>query len=155
MTSNLLLTEESPLAADLSLLFTRHTADMHAQTPPESVYMLDAGDLATADVRFFVLREAGIAIAMGAIKRIDAGHAEIKSMHVLEEVRGKGHSRRMLAQLIAAARQSGYSRLSLETGVEAIFIPARQLYEKVGFIKCGPFEGYHDDPNSYFMTLAL
>ena len=32
---------ESPLAPDLGLLFDRHTADMHADTPPESIHMMD------------------------------------------------------------------------------------------------------------------
>jgi putative acetyltransferase len=77
------IAEEHPLTPDLALLFDRHTADMHAETPPESIYMMDKGALAAPGIRFFVLREDGAALAMGAIKRIDAGHAEIKSMHVL------------------------------------------------------------------------
>lgn len=155
MTTGLTLTEESPLGPDLALLFERHTADMHAQTPPESIYMMDASELAAPEVRFFVLRDGGRPVAMGALKTISAGHAEIKSMHVLAEERGRGLSDRMVGHLIDAARADGHQRLSLETGHEDIFIPARRLYEKAGFERCGPIEGYPDDPNSYFMTRAL
>ena len=149
------ITPESPLGADLGLLFARHTADMHADTPPESIHMMDAGELAVPAVRFFVMRDTGMPVGMGAFKRIDATHAEIKSMHVLAENRGRGLSKRMLDHLIAEARVDGIRRLSLETGVQPTFIAARALYAKAGFVPCPPFEGYVEDPNSVFLTLDL
>ncbi len=139
---------ESPLGADLALLMARHTADMHADTPPESIHMMDAGELAVADVSFYVLRDAGAPVAMGAFKRINPQHAEIKSMHVLSEARGRGLSRRMLDHLVTEARAAGFTRLSLETGIQPTFVAARALYAKAGFEECPPFEGYSNDPNS-------
>ena len=149
------IAEEHPLTPDLALLFERHTADMHADTPPESIHMMDKGALAAPGIRFFVLRDGGQPLAMGAYKRIDATHAEIKSMHVLAEARGRGLSKAMLDHLVAEARKDGFLRLSLETGVQPTFVAARALYERAGFAECGPFEGYWDDPNSLFMTKAL
>jgi putative acetyltransferase len=150
-----LIRRESPLGDDLALLMARHTADMHAQTPPESIHMMDASQLAVPEVAFFVLREAGVPVAMGAFKRLTGGHGEIKSMHVLAEHRGRGLSRVMLGHLETQARAAGLQRLSLETGAEAIFAPARILYERAGFTYCDPFEGYTLDPNSVFMTKVL
>jgi putative acetyltransferase len=152
---HLTITPESPLGADLGLLFARHTADMHADTPPESIHMMDASELAIPAVRFFVMRDIGMPVGMGAFKRIDATHAEIKSMHVLAEKRGRGLSKQMLDHLIAEARVDGIRRLSLETGVQPTFIAARALYAKAGFVECPPFEGYVEDPNSVFLTLDL
>ncbi|MFN6951252.1 MAG: GNAT family N-acetyltransferase [Albidovulum sp.] len=149
------ITRADPLAPELALLHERHTADMHAETPPESIHMLPADALARPGIDFFVLWADGRPVGMGALKRIDAHHAEIKSMHVLAEERGRGHSRRMLDHLIAHARAGGYRRLSLETGVQPGFAAARGLYSRAGFVECGPFEGYRDDPNSVFMTLVL
>lgn len=149
------IAKESPLGADLALLMQRHTEDMHADTPPESIHMMDAGQLAIPEVAFFVLREAGQPLAMGAFKRIDAGHAEIKSMHVLAEARGRGLSRAMLEHLLAGAKAAGFKRLSLETGIQPTFVAARALYYKAGFVDCPPFEGYSEDPNSVFMTRSL
>ncbi len=149
------IARENPQAADLALLMARHTADMHAETPPESIHMMDAGQLAIPSIQFFVGRIAGTPVAMGAIKEIDAGHAEVKSMHVLAEYRGRGLSKAMLDHLIKAACTSGFSRLSLETGTQPMFTPARRLYETAGFIECPPFEGYRLDPNSHYMTLHL
>jgi putative acetyltransferase len=149
------IAEESPLGADLALLMTRHTADMHADTPPESIHMMDADALAVPEVSFFVMRDGGRPVAMGAFKRIDAAHAEIKSMHVLAEARGRGLSKRMLEHLVTTARAAGFARLSLETGIQPTFVAARALYAKAGFAECPPFEGYSLDPNSIFMTKHL
>lgn len=146
---------ESPLGPDLALLMQRHTADMHADTPPESIHMMDAGQLATPGIWFFVMRDDGVPVAMGAFKRLNATHAEIKSMHVLAEARGKGLSRRMLDHLVTEAQAKGFTRLSLETGVQPTFVAARALYRKAGFTDCPPFEGYAPDPNSVFMTRTL
>ena len=155
MTDALTIARERPTSADLALLMQRHTADMHADTPPESIHMMDAGALDHPHIAFYVLREYGDPLAMGAFKRIDATHAEIKSMHVLAETRGRGLSRRMLDHLLAEAQAAGYTRLSLETGSQTMFLPARRLYEKAGFTECPPFEGYALDPNSVFMTKVL
>ena len=155
MTDALTIARERPTSADLALLMQRHTADMHADTPPESIHMMDAGALDHPQIAFYVLREDGDPLAMGAFKRIDATHAEIKSMHVLSVTRGRGLSRRMLDHLLAEAQAAGYTRLSLETGSQVMFLPARRLYEKAGFTECPPFEGYALDPNSVFMTKVL
>jgi len=149
------IAEEHPLTPDLALLFERHTADMHAETPPESIYMMDKSALAGPGIRFFVLREDGMALGMGAVKNIDATHAEIKSMHVLIEARGRGLSKAMLDHLVTTARRAGITQLSLETGIQSTFVAARALYERAGFAVCGPFGDYAFDPNSVYMTKAL
>jgi putative acetyltransferase len=46
-------------------------------------------------------------------------------------------------------------RLSLETGTTEPFQPAQRLYERFGFVYCGPFGDYAPDPFSVFMTLEL
>lgn len=146
---------EHPVQEDLALLHQRHTADMHADTPPGSIHMLSAGALAAPGIRFFVMREDGHPVGMGALKRIDAGHAEIKSMHVLMELRGRGLARMLLGHLVASARESGFRRISLETGAQPSFGAARALYLGAGFEICAPFDGYLDDHHSTFMTLSL
>ena len=151
----LTIARERPTGADLTLLMERHTVDMHADTPPESIHMMDASQLDIPEVAFFVMRDGGAPVGMGAFKRIDAAHAEIKSMHVLSELRGRGLSRKMLDHLLAEAQAAGFTRLSLETGSQSMFLPARRLYEKAGFTECPPFEDYVLDPNSVFMTKVL
>lgn len=149
------ITRENPTSADLSLLFERHTAAMHFDTPPESIHMMDAGELDHPDIFFFVMREDGRPIGMGAFKRHDSTLGEIKSMHVLHELRGRGLSRQMLSHLMEQAKAAGLSRLSLETGTQASFIAAKMLYAKAGFAECAPFADYRLDPNSLYMTRLL
>ncbi|MDS9467883.1 GNAT family N-acetyltransferase [Paracoccus sp. MBLB3053] len=153
--TTLSLAQESPLGDDLELLFQRHTEDMHADTPPESIHMMPRKELEHPEIAFFVLRDAGRPIGMGAIKRIAPDHGEVKSMHVLIEERGRGLSRFVVNGMIDHARAWGLSRLSLETGSQPMFLPARMLYERVGFEQCGPFGNYRLDPNSVYMTLEL
>lgn len=149
------VTRDSPFAPDLELIFQRHTAEMHADTPPESIHMMPRGDLDRPDIAFFVMRRAGQPAAMGAIKQIAPGHGEIKSMHVLAEQRGSGLASQLLQELITFARTEGLSRLSLETGAQDSFAAARGLYSRAGFTECAPFGSYRPDPNSTFMTLTL
>jgi putative acetyltransferase len=151
----LTIAPESPLTPDLTLLMQRHTMAMHAETPPESIHMMDAGKLAQPGIWFFVMRDSGAPIGMGAVKKIDESHAEIKSMHVLSERRGQRLSHRMLDHLVSHALAEGFTKLSLETGSQPGFAPARGLYAKAGFAECGPFEGYGPDPNSVFMTREI
>lgn len=149
------ITLESPLQPGLSDLMARHTEAMHADTPPESIHMLDAAALADPDISFFVMREDGRPVGMGALKRFGGAQGEIKSMHVLSELRGRGLARRLLDHLVAEARAAGMRRLSLETGAQDGFLPARRLYEAAGFVACPPFADYRPDPMSAYMTLSL
>jgi len=155
-TDSITLTRESPLGPDLALLMRRHTEAMHADTPPESIHMMDASALDAPGIAFFVMRDGGAAVGMGAFKLLsDPAHAEIKSMHVLEEARGRGLARRLLDHLVAEAMAAGVTRLSLETGSQPSFAAARMLYARAGFVECAPFEGYGLDPNSVFMTRGV
>ena len=144
-----------PRDASFDLLMARHKAAMHADTPPESIHMLDRDALAVAGIAFFALRDGSGTPGMGALKRIDATHAEIKSMHILAEARGRGLAQVLLAGLIAQAKAAGYARVSLETGAQPGFAPARRLYLAAGFTDCLPFADYGPDPYSVFMTRAL
>jgi putative acetyltransferase len=69
--------------------------------------------------------------------------------------RRKGVAQIMLHHILGVAMSRGYQRLSLETGSQDAFKPARKLYEGFGFSYCPPFEGYTEDPNSVFMTKHL
>ncbi|MFV0411573.1 MAG: GNAT family N-acetyltransferase [Paracoccus sp. (in: a-proteobacteria)] len=146
---------ESPLSPDLDLLFARHHEHCHLDTPPESIHMLDRGDLVSHEITFLVLRQAGKPIAMAALKAQGNGEAELKSMHVLAESRGSGASRCLLENLIILAREQRLGVIRLETGAQDSFTAARALYLKAGFRICPPFGSYIDDPASVFMELCL
>ena len=143
---------ESPLHPDLDLLFARHQAHCHMDTPPESIHMMDRAALVSPEIAFLVLRDGDRPVAMGALKDLGDGKAELKSMHVLDEVRGRGLAGRLLDALIDTALDRQVQTLWLETGSQDSFAAARALYLRAGFKVCGPFGAYRVDPNSVYMT---
>jgi len=136
-------------------LLDEHLRDMHALSPPESVHALDAGRLREPGITFWSVWDGPVLLGCGALAALDAGHGEVKSMRTPAARRGRGVGRAVLAHIVEVAGARGYERLSLETGSMAAFEPARRLYERFGFVRCGPFGDYVEDPNSVFMTLRL
>ncbi|RAR74045.1 putative acetyltransferase [Paracidovorax anthurii] len=143
----------------IAAFLQEHLADMRRISPPESVHALDLDGLRRPEIRFWSAwldTPAGESLAgTAALKRLDAGHAELKSMRTAASLRGQGIAARMLAHVLAEARGGGHTRISLETGSQPFFAPARALYARHGFEDCAPFGGYKIDPASHFMTRAL
>jgi putative acetyltransferase len=146
---------DDPRAADVRELLERHLEFARATTPPEGVFAMEADELADPAVTFFSYREYGELLAVGALKQLDGEHAEVKSMHTAQAARGRGIGRAMVDHLLGIARERGLRQVSLETGNMAEFAPARSLYEKAGFVPCGPFGAYEANATSAFMTLDL
>lgn len=146
---------DDPHASDVRELLERHLEFARSTSPPEDTHALDVAGLLDPAVTFFSFRRAGELLAVGALKRLDPGHAELKSMHTAQAARGLGVGRAMLGHLIAVARDRGFARLSLETGSMAAFAPARALYASAGFRPCEPFGAYRPSRHSTFMTLTL
>ena len=143
----------------ITTLLSDHLRDMHRISPPESVHALDLRALRGADISFWSVwtddsPDAEL-MGCGALRELGASHGEIKSMRTAPLHRGKGVARAMLAHLLAEARARGYARVSLETGAQPEFEPARRLYASSGFVPCGPFGAYREDPHSVFMTLVM
>lgn len=144
-----------PRAEDVRRLLDRHLAFAYSQVPPRERHALDADALADSNVEFYALRLDGELLAVGALRRLDDGHAEVKSMHTAEQARRQGLGRAMLEHLLAIARDRGFRRVSLETGSMPAFAAARSLYASAGFSVCGAFGDYAESANKTFMTLRL
>ncbi|MDH0446932.1 GNAT family N-acetyltransferase [Shewanella sp. GD04112] len=140
---------------EIAALLTEHLEDMRATSPPESVHALDLNGLRQPNIRFWTLWDGRNLAGCGALKWLDAEHAEIKSMRTAATYKQQGIASKVLQHLINDAKAAGVQRLSLETGSMAFFQPARNLYAKFGFELCGPFADYVLDPNSLFMTKKL
>jgi len=141
--------------ADTRALIGLHLAGMHDSSPPESVHALDIDGLRDPSITFWSAWIGGELAGIGALKAIDAERGELKSMRVDDRFRGSGVGRAIVHHIIAAARERGMTSLWLETGSPDDFVPAQRLYESEGFTRCGPFEGYSDDPFSVFMTRTV
>jgi putative acetyltransferase len=124
-------------------------------SPPQDAHALEVDGLLDPAVTLFSIRRRGELVAIGALKRLDDRHAELKTMHTAEHVRCLGIGRAMLDHLLAVARERGFERVSLETGVMEAFAPARSLYVSAGFAPCEPFGDYHPSPNTTYMTMNI
>jgi putative acetyltransferase len=132
-----------------------HLRSMHSLSPPESVHALDLTKLLRPEITFWTIWNGKELLGCGALKELEPGHGEIKSMRTVSRHQRTGAGRTMLNHIVKEARSRRYSRLSLETGSHAAFLPARKLYEGFGFNLCAPFNGYIEDPNSVFMSMEI
>jgi putative acetyltransferase len=136
-------------------LLEEHLADMYATSPPESVHALDVESLKSPEITFFSGWLNGHLQGCLAIKKLTSEHVELKSMRTSTAARKSGVATKLLTHALNFAIEQGYQKVSLETGSQAFFQPARQLYKKFGFSDCEPFSNYKLDPNSCFMSIEL
>ncbi|MBO9490649.1 GNAT family N-acetyltransferase [Endozoicomonas sp. G2_1] len=123
-------------------LLQEHLDDMYATSPAESVHALDINKLKAPEITFFSAWQEQCLLGCVAIKQLSDHHGEIKSMRTTSKARNKAVATKLLEHVIAIAKQRNYRRLSLETGVQDFFLPARKLYEKFNFEYCEPFSDY-------------
>lgn len=80
------------------------------------------------------------AVACGAFKEFSEDIVEIKRMYTDPEYRGKGLASRILKELEVWAKESGYKKCILETGIKQP--EAIALYEKNGYKKIPNYGQY-------------
>ncbi|MFQ6170808.1 GNAT family N-acetyltransferase [Oryzobacter sp. R7] len=146
--------------ADLSdprvgALLDEHLAEMEPTAPPGSRHALTLDRFREPGVRLWVAELEGALVGSVALKELEAGHLELKTMRTSAAVRGRGVGRLLLDHALAEARAAGATRLSLETGVVPLFDAARALYLGAGFTETAPFGAYRPDRHSIFLTLEL
>lgn len=153
--TRLVVTQVASPDEGVAALLARHHTLMRALSPEESCHVLSQDELQRDGCWIFACRDGGDVLGVGALKALDATHAELKSMHTAEAARGRGVGRAILSAILDAARATGLQRISLETGSAEMFAPARAFYAANGFLSCPPFGGYRKDPLSVFMTRGL
>lgn len=122
--------------------------------PGATHFRLDSDEVLPGRGAFVIARtEQRLPVGCGAIRRMDAGTAEIKRMYVIPKHRSMGAGRAILEKLEHVALELGVTRIVLESGVrqpEAI-----ALYEHSGFVKVPLFGEYVGSPLSVCMEKAL
>ena len=136
-------------------LLAAHLADMHASSPPGSVYALDLSALATPDIAFYTAWDGDMLLGCGALRTLGDGTGEVKSMRTDPAARGHGVGQAVLDRIIADARAAGLSALLLETGTGSMFEAAHRLYRRNGFAPCPPFGGHIATDFNRFLSLPL
>ncbi|MCA0909079.1 GNAT family N-acetyltransferase [Qipengyuania gaetbuli] len=136
-------------------LIAFHQQDMDAVSPPGTSFALDLSGLSGPETTVLGAWEGEELVAIGALKRLGSGQAELKSMRTRPEHLGKGIAKAVLEALIDLSRAEGIARLSLETGTSDEFVPAIRLYTKYGFERGDAFADYVNGPHNQCYHLPL
>ena len=136
-------------------LLTKHFVELRAASPEGSAHVLDIEGLKVPSIKFWSIWDEEKLIGCGALKFLDEGHGEFKSIRIADEFRNMGYGIKLLDHLIIEAKKNGIKKISLETGAGNFFKPARKLFEKAGFKTCEPFAHYKIDPNSCYYSKEI
>ena len=147
------IASESPLQDDVRSLIADLNDYLLSLTPPEGCWHMTVEEMAASDTTVFVARDSGKAIACGALRRHADGIAEVKRMWTNPAYQGMGFGGRILNEIMALAREEGFTRLVLETGDR--HPAAWRVYERAGFKRCRPVLDYPDVAWSVFYELEL
>jgi GNAT superfamily N-acetyltransferase len=96
----------------------------------------------------------GVPVACGGWRLVPPDHAEIKRMYVVEQRRGEGLARELLAALENSAAAAGMSRMVLSTGYAQT--EAMALYRSSGYDPTEARYGHYADvAGAEFFTKPL
>ncbi len=151
----IVITTEKTLTDELAQVLQAHWLFCTSSTPIEHVYALDASQLFAPDITVFGARIDGELLGVGALRKLDSEHAELKSMHTLAKSRGLGIGKEMVVHIENFARTQGIKRMSLETGAHEPFKPARELYKSLGYQECKAFGDYVLTEDNTCMTKLI
>lgn len=147
------ITQEPANSPDAQALIAELDAHLTPLYPNESRHGYSVEKLLAQGVVFFVLRDANVPAACGAVQLFGTEFGEIKRMYVRPPFRGRGLAKALLAHLEGYATSQGVHLLRLETGIHQT--EAIALYERTGYTPTGPFGSYRDDPLSLFYEKRL
>ena len=136
-------------------LLTLHLAGMHANSPAGHVFALDLSGLQAPGVTVWSAWDGEAIAGIGALKLLDDGGGEVKSMRTHPDHLRRGVAAALLEHIIAAARSAGCRRLSLETGSGPSFDAALALYRRRGFANGEAFGDYVGSDFNQFLHLPL
>jgi len=140
---------------EVNKLLTKHFIELRAASPEGSAHVLDIPGLKVPTIKFWSLWESEKLFGCGALKFLDNGHGEFKSIRIHDDFRNKGYGIKIIDHLIYEAKKLNIKRISLETGAGKFFDPARRLFKKCNFEPCQPFAHYKEDKNSLYLTKLI
>jgi putative acetyltransferase len=140
---------------EVNQLLIKHFIELRSVSPEGSAHVLDIAGLKDPSIKFWSLWDENDLVGSGALKFLDKGHGEFKSIRVNDKFRSKGNGSKVINHLIIEAKKLNIERLSLETGAGEFFLAARKLFNKSGFKTCEPFSHYKNDINSVYMTMLI
>ena len=140
---------------EVNELLKKHFIELRAASPEGSTHVLDIPGLKVSSIKFWSLWEGDNLLGCGALKFLEKGHGEFKSIRVHDNFRNKGNGIKIVKHLIEEAKKLNIVKLSIETGAGKFFEPARKLFKRCDFKPCKPFAHYKEDVNSIYLTKLI
>ena len=141
--------------SDVNDLLRRHFLELKAASPKGSTHVLDIEGLKVPSIKFWSLWDNNKLIGCGALKLLEKGHGEFKSIRLHDDFRNKGNGIKLINHLFDEAKKLNIRRISVETGAGVFFKPARKLFDLCKFKPCEPFAHYKEDKNSIYLTKLI
>jgi len=136
-------------------LLALHLVGMREGSPPGHSFALDPSGLRAPGVTVWSAWVGEAIAGIGALKSLEEGQGEIKSMRTHPDHLRRGVGAALLEHIIGKARRRGMSRLSLETGSGDAFEAALALYRRRGFTNGSAFADYVPSAFNQFLHLDL
>jgi len=140
---------------EVNELLKKHFIELRAASPEGSAHVLDIPGLKVSSIKFWSLWESEDLLGCGALKFLEKGHGEFKSIRVHDNFRNKGNGIKIVKHLIEEAKKLNIVKLSIETGAGNFFEPARKLFKRCNFEPCEPFAHYKSDINSIYLSKLI
>lgn len=133
---------------DAARLIAALNAELTITFPEPGATHFSLGDaqVVAGEGAFLIACLNDVAVACGAVRRLDETTAEIKRLYVDPSVRGRGIGRALVEALESEARLVGVTNIALETGTR--LAPALKLYEAMGYTHIPLFGEYLSSPNT-------
>ncbi len=150
------LRHESPADTPSRALWDEYMALIAArlgdQFEPTEAIFASAAAFDGPGTAWLVGYEDGEAVCCGGLRPLGEGRCEIKRMFVTGSARGRGHGKRLLAELEALAAAGGCTLVRILT--TSVLLEARALYQDAGY---RVVETLHDDAgrSDFWLEKAL
>lgn len=136
-------------------LIALHLGGMSESSPPGHSFAIGIEELKCPEVTVWTAWSEGKIAGVAALRELQEGVGEIKSMRTHPAFLRQGVGTALLRHIIEVARERGLRRLSLETGNNAPFATALALYRRHGFVPGPAFGAYEPSEFNQFMHLEL
>ena len=110
--------------SEVNELLVKHFVELSSVSPVCRGHVLDINGLKDPSIKFWSLWENNKIVGCGALKFLDKGHGELKSIRVADKFRKKGKGIEVINHLIYKAKKLNIKKISLETGAGSFFAPA-------------------------------
>jgi ribosomal protein S18 acetylase RimI-like enzyme len=144
MTEPRMVSHDDPAAAPVLAGLEQEYRSLYGDVVDGEIELYDAAEFAPPMGAFLVVEAGRETVAGGALRRLADGIGEIKRMWTAPSHRGRGHARRVLADLEAIGARYGYRALRLQTG--DLQTAAISLYHSSGYRPIERYGRYRHEP---------